>query len=82
VLAIIAVALLVLWLLGFLAFHLTAGAMHILLGLPVVAIIVHIMRGGRSSTVWRREVTIRFSRRTDGSSVLFLCVPLFGASGG
>ncbi|HEV2112973.1 MAG TPA: lmo0937 family membrane protein [Terriglobales bacterium] len=49
-LAIIGVVLLVLWLLGFLAFHVTTGAIHILLGLAVIAIIVHFMRGGRSTT--------------------------------
>lgn len=49
-LAIIAAVLLVLWLLGFLAFHVTAGAFHILLGLAVILFIVHLFRG-RSATV-------------------------------
>ena len=41
-LAIIAAVLVVLWLLGFLAFHVTTAAIHIIL------IIVHFMRGRRS----------------------------------
>ncbi|HEY2460125.1 MAG TPA: lmo0937 family membrane protein [Candidatus Acidoferrum sp.] len=44
-LAIIGVVLLVLWLLGFLAFHVTAGAIHILLLLAVISIIIHLFRG-------------------------------------
>jgi len=37
----IAVVLVVLWALGFLAFHVTAGLFHILLVLAVVAVILH-----------------------------------------
>lgn len=44
-LAIIGVVLLVLWLLGFLAFHVTAGAIHILLLLAVISIVIHLFRG-------------------------------------
>jgi membrane-bound ClpP family serine protease len=50
VLAIIGVVLLVLWLLGFIAFHVTTSAVHILLAIAVVMIILHFVRG-RSTTV-------------------------------
>lgn len=49
-LAWIAVILLVLWLLGFLAFHVTAGTIHILLVIAVILFIVHLVRG-RGATV-------------------------------
>lgn len=49
-LAAIAGILLVLWLLGFLAFHVTAGAIHILLVLALVFVVMHFFRG-RSATV-------------------------------
>ena len=41
----IAAILVVLWLLGFLAFHVAGGLIHILLVLAVIAIIVHFVRG-------------------------------------
>lgn len=44
-LAIIAAVLVVLWLLGFLAFHVTTGFIHILLVLAVISIVIHLMRG-------------------------------------
>jgi hypothetical protein len=44
-LAIIAAVLVVLWLLGFLAFHVSSGLIHILLVLAVFSIIVHLLRG-------------------------------------
>ena len=44
-LAIIAAVLVVLWLLGFLAFHVSSGLIHILLVLAVISIIVHLFRG-------------------------------------
>jgi hypothetical protein len=34
-----------LWLLCFFAFHVTSGLIHILLGLAVIALIVHFLRG-------------------------------------
>jgi hypothetical protein len=37
--------LLVLWLLGFAAFHVAGGLIHLLLILAVIAIIVHFVRG-------------------------------------
>jgi hypothetical protein len=49
-LAIIAAVLLIMWLLGFTAFHVTSGLIHILLVLAVISVIFHLLRG-RSSTV-------------------------------
>ena len=37
--------LLVLWLLGFLAFHVAGGLIHILLVLAVISLVVHFLRG-------------------------------------
>jgi hypothetical protein len=47
-LAILAVILVVLWLLGFFAFHVTTAAIHILLLIAVVVIVLHFLRGRRS----------------------------------
>jgi hypothetical protein len=44
-LAIVAAVLLVLWLLGFTAFHVTSGLIHILLVLAVISILFHFFRG-------------------------------------
>ncbi len=44
-LAIIAAILIVLWLLGFFAFHVTSGLLHILIVLAVIVIIFHFVRG-------------------------------------
>lgn len=44
-LALIGVILLVLWLMGFLAFHVTTGLIHLLLILAIISIIVHFLRG-------------------------------------
>lgn len=44
-LAILAAVLVVLWLLGFLAFHVSSGLIHILLVLAVISIIIHLFRG-------------------------------------
>ena len=49
-LAAIAGILLVLWLLGFLAFHVTASTIHILLVLAVIFLALHLFRG-RGATV-------------------------------
>jgi hypothetical protein len=49
-LAAIGAVLLVLWLLGFLAFHVTTGAIHILLVLAIIFVVMHFFRG-RSATV-------------------------------
>jgi hypothetical protein len=42
------VILLILWLLGFLAFHIAGGLIHLLLVLAVVLFIVQIIRGRRA----------------------------------
>lgn len=44
-LALIGLVLLVMWLLGFVAFHVTTGVIHILLVLAIISIIVHFLRG-------------------------------------
>lgn len=49
-LAIIAAVLVVLWLLGFLAFHVSGGLIHILLVLAIVMFVIHLFRG-RTATV-------------------------------
>ena len=46
-LLIIGVVLLVLWLLGFLAFHVSSYAIHILLIIGVVVLLLHLLRGRR-----------------------------------
>lgn len=48
-LAIFAAILVVLWLLGFLAFHVSSGLIHLLLVLAVLSAIAHFFRG-RPST--------------------------------
>jgi hypothetical protein len=45
---VIAAVLLVLWLLGFLAFHITVFAIHLLLIAAVIAVIAHFVVGRRS----------------------------------
>jgi len=47
-LATIAIVLLVLWLLGFFAFHVTTAAIHILLLIALVMVVLHFFRGRRS----------------------------------
>ena len=42
------VILLVLWLLGFVAFHVAGGLIHLLLILAVISIILHFFRGARA----------------------------------
>jgi len=44
-LGIIAAVLIVLWLLGFFAFHVTTALIHVLLVLGLVLLVVHFMRG-------------------------------------
>jgi hypothetical protein len=46
-LATIAIVLVVLWLLGFFAFHLTTAAIHILLVIALVMVVLHLVRGRR-----------------------------------
>jgi len=47
-LAIIAAVLVVLWLLGFTAFHVTSGFIHLLLILAVISLVLHFFRGRAS----------------------------------
>ena len=47
-LAIIAAVLVVLWLLGFLAFHIGGGLIHILIVIAVIMVILHFVNGRRS----------------------------------
>ena len=44
-LGIIAAVLIVLWLLGFLAFHVSSGAIHVLLVIGIVMLLAHFFRG-------------------------------------
>jgi hypothetical protein len=44
-LGIIALVLVVLWLLGFFAFHITAAAIHLILVVAVILIVLHFVRG-------------------------------------
>jgi uncharacterized membrane protein YGL010W len=41
----LAVLFLIVWLVAFIAFHVTVAAIHILLGLFVISLIIHFMRG-------------------------------------
>lgn len=41
----LAIILLIAWLLGLVAFHVTAGFIHILLVIAIIAIILHFVRG-------------------------------------
>jgi hypothetical protein len=45
VLGLIALVLIVLWLLGFLAFHVSASMVHILLVVGLVLLVLHFVRG-------------------------------------
>jgi hypothetical protein len=44
-LGIIAAVLIVLWLLGFFAFHVSTGLIHILLVIGIVVLLLHLFRG-------------------------------------
>lgn len=46
-LMILFVVLLVLWLLGFLAFHVAGGLIHLLLIFAVISLVFHFIRGSR-----------------------------------
>jgi hypothetical protein len=48
-LAIIAAIILVLWILGFTAFHVTSGAIHLLLIVGIILLIIHFVRGSNSA---------------------------------
>jgi hypothetical protein len=47
-LGIIAAVLIVLWLLGFFAFHVTTGLIHIVLVVGIILLLVHLLRGSAS----------------------------------
>jgi hypothetical protein len=47
-LGIIAAVLVILWLLGFFAFHVTTAAIHIILVVALVLIVLHFLQGRRS----------------------------------
>ena len=49
-LAAIGAVLIILWLLGFLAFHVTIGAVHILLVIGLILIVMHLVRGSSATT--------------------------------
>ena len=44
-LGVIAAVLIILWLLGFFAFHVTSGFIHIVLVVAVIMLILHFVRG-------------------------------------
>ena len=48
-LAAIGAILIILWLLGFFAFHLTVGFVHILLVIGIIMVIAHFLRGSTAS---------------------------------
>jgi Family of unknown function (DUF5670) len=48
-LGILAAVLIVLWLLGFFAFHVTTGFIHIVLVVGIILLVLHFMRGGTAS---------------------------------
>jgi hypothetical protein len=49
-LGLIAAVLIILWLLGFLAFHVSTGLIHILLVIGIVMLLLHFLRG-KSATI-------------------------------
>jgi hypothetical protein len=48
-LGIIAAVLIVLWLLGFFAFHITSGLIHIVLVVGLILLLLHFLRGSAAS---------------------------------
>ena len=48
-LGLIALVLIVLWLLGFLAFHVSTGLIHILLVIGLIMLVFHFLRGSAST---------------------------------
>lgn len=47
----LAIVLFVLWALGFFAFHVASGLIHILVVIAVIMLVLHFVRGGRRTTV-------------------------------
>jgi hypothetical protein len=48
-LGMLAAVLIVLWLLGFFAFHVTTGLIHIVLVVGLILLVLHFMRGSAAS---------------------------------
>jgi hypothetical protein len=48
-LGMLAAVLIVLWLLGFFAFHVTSGLIHIVLVVGLILLLLHFMRGSAAS---------------------------------
>jgi len=48
-LAMLAAVLIVLWLLGFMAFHVTSSFIHVVLVVGLVLLVLHFLRGGRAA---------------------------------
>jgi hypothetical protein len=48
-LGLIALVLIVLWLMGFLAFHVSAGLIHLLLVVGLILLVLHFVRGSTST---------------------------------
>jgi hypothetical protein len=48
-LGLIAAVLIILWLLGFLAFHVSASLIHLLLIVGIVLLVMHFLRGSSST---------------------------------
>ena len=48
ILYIIAVILVIAWALGYFAFHVTSGIIHVLLVIAVISIVLQLIRGNRS----------------------------------
>ena len=47
----LAIVLFILWALGFFAFHVTSGLIHIIVVIAVIMLVLHFVRGGRRTTV-------------------------------
>ena len=63
-LLIVAAVLAVLWLLGVVAFHITAFAIHLLLIIAVVVVIAHFVTRGRSSRLTADQLARHHSQET------------------
>jgi len=49
-LGIVAAVLIVLWLLGFFAFHVTTAFIHVALVIGLILLVIHLMRGNAATT--------------------------------
>ena len=49
-LLLLAIILAIAWIFGFTVYHVTSGAIHLLLLLALIAVVVHFVRGTRSRT--------------------------------